>query len=66
MLDGVGESLLPIRVTPILPVWEEDEDEGEDEDEVEKVGVEWTLTHHPPLLATLLLSYSWRGLEGTS
>jgi hypothetical protein len=58
MLDGVGESQLPIRVTPILPVREEDEDEGEDEDEVEVAGKEWTLTHHPPLLATLLLCCS--------
>jgi hypothetical protein len=66
MLDEVGESRLPIRVTPILPVWEEDKDEGEDKDGVEVAG-EWTLTHHPPLLATLLLSYSWRGhLERTS
>jgi hypothetical protein len=34
MLDGVGESRLPIRITPILLVREEDEDEDEDEDEV--------------------------------
>jgi hypothetical protein len=38
MLDGVGESRLPIRVTLILPVREEDEDEGEDEDKVEMAG----------------------------
>jgi hypothetical protein len=54
MLDGVGESRLSIRVTPILSVREEDEDK--DEDEV--AGEEWTLTHHPLLLATLLLSCS--------
>jgi hypothetical protein len=67
MLDGVGESQLPIRVTPILPVREEDEDEDKGEDEDEVAGEEWTLTHHPPLLVTLLLSCSWRGrLEGTT
>jgi hypothetical protein len=67
MLDGVGENRLPICVTPILLVREEDEDEDEGEDEDEVAGEEWTLTHHPPLLATLLLSCSCRGrLEGTT
>ena len=63
MLHGVGDYRLPIGVTPILAVREEDEDEDEEkeEDEVEVAGEEWTLTHHPPLLATSLLSCSWRG-----
>ena len=56
MSDGVTES------GPFLSVFERMEDEDEDEeDEVEVAGEEWTLTHHPPLLATLPLGCSWRG-----
>ena len=56
-----------IRVTPMVPMEDEDEeDEVEDEDEDEEDEVEdevaagytWTLTSHPPLLATWLLSCS--------
>ena len=36
------------------------EDEDEEEDEVEVAGVEWTLSHHPPLVARWLLSCSLR------
>ena len=39
---------------------DEEEDQDEEEDEVEVAGVEWTLSHHPPLVARWLLSCSWR------
>ena len=53
-----------IRVTPMVPMDEDEEDEVEDEDEEDEVedevaaGYTWTLTSHPPLLATWLLSCS--------
>ena len=56
-----------IRVTPMVPMEEDEEDEEdevEDEDEEDEVedevaaGYTWTLTSHPPLLATWLLSCS--------
>jgi hypothetical protein len=58
MLDRVCANRLTIRVT--RAVRDEDKDEDEDEVEVEVAWEEWTLTHHPPLLATSLLSCSWR------
>jgi hypothetical protein len=49
------------RPRPTLREDEEEDEEDEEEDEVEVVGVEWTLSHYPPLVARWLLSCSWRG-----
>ncbi|KAK1698527.1 hypothetical protein QYE76_015224 [Lolium multiflorum] len=65
-LDGVIEPRCAIRVTTMVPMEDEDEedeveDEEDEEDEVEDevaAGYTWTLTSHPPLLATWLLSCS--------
>ena len=54
VLHGVGDH----RPRPTLRGDEEEDEEDEEEDEVGVVGVEWTLSHYPPLVARWLLSCS--------